>query len=321
MDYKPIQRSNNMDYGHFLKYMTVIVELEKEKMTIKSVVSSVKSEIVGKEREYYERIGMPPIPPSYLDEPPPLSTYSDGVKAAFHKYINDVGWLLAALLVVVTVMYVLIDGYFEYKHLIINNSIYRRFYQSASQAYPKQRERHDREMEVFRHKSTALKGELAQLKSSIQIILDTLEKTYDKTDRLLQDYYALDIIPKGYRDFVPVCMFYDYLSSKRTYSLYRNPNGSDPGAINMYEDEKDRRIIMTKLDSIISNLKSIQVRQSYLYDAITDSTAESNRIMTSISQSLSDGNNALAYNNYLNEVNNAQNRYRNDLLTRMYYGY
>ena len=76
-------------------------------------------------------------------------------------------------------------------------------------------------------------------------------------------------------------MFDEYLQSGRCYTL----EGHE-GAYNLYEEEKFKEIILTKLDDIISRLDTIIANQEELANEIIRSRNEANRIATTIENSL-----------------------------------
>ncbi len=81
----------------------------------------------------------------------------------------------------------------------------------------------------------------------------------------LNEYYSKNIIyPKYQRNIVALCQFYEYLDSGRCSSL----EGHE-GAYNIYEMELRQNIIISKLDTVISRLDSIQKNQYYLYQEIS----------------------------------------------------
>lgn len=89
--------------------------------------------------------------------------------------------------------------------------------------------------------------------------LKKVEKLYKQTTAILENYYNEDIIFEKYRSLVPVCMFYEYLTSGKCREL----EGPD-GAYILYENELRSGIILGKLDEIIDNLDSIENNQYIL---------------------------------------------------------
>lgn len=77
---------------------------------------------------------------------------------------------------------------------------------------------------------------------------------------LLYDFYHCNILHKDYQNLVAVCSIYQYIDSGRCMELH-GPNG----AYNLYEDEKFKRIVISKLDEIIQRLNQIQHTQRELY--------------------------------------------------------
>ena len=129
----------------------------------------------------------------------------------------------------------------------------------------------------------------------LSAMLPKLENDYNAmikvnkvTINTLNKFYALNIIPNKYRSFVPVSMFYDYILNKRTYSLERNPVTSDIGAINLYEDEKLKNIIITELRKMNRNLEAIREGQQILYAEIKQANAQTHQLLRDINSNITD---------------------------------
>lgn len=188
--------------------------------------------------------------------------------------------------------------------------------------YKQQLQEYENEKKEYEDKKRAVKQKYILEKNQVQ-------EAYDNADELLTDYYAKDVIPEGYRMLIPVTMIYQYLKDKRTYSLERSKDGNDPGAINIYEQEKMAYSLITSIEHLRSDmnygLSVMQQHQKRLYNAIQQSREEQARFMTSVEAQMEkqnnlliENNNKLEYNNYLNNVLVEQNQRRNEL---MLYGY
>lgn len=103
------------------------------------------------------------------------------------------------------------------------------------------------------------------------------KKCYLETNQLLQSYYSLDVIYPKYRSFVPITMFFEYLSSGRCAQL----EGHE-GAYNIYEQELRMNLILNKLDDIIVRLDRIQENQYMLANAIKQSNETAQRIYNAV---------------------------------------
>ncbi len=100
--------------------------------------------------------------------------------------------------------------------------------------------------------------------------------------------YEKDIIPTKYRSFIPVSMFYDYILNKRTYSLERNESTSDIGAINIYEDERLKRLAITEMQKINQNLEAIREGQKILYQEMKSANEQTHRLLNDINANITD---------------------------------
>lgn len=102
------------------------------------------------------------------------------------------------------------------------------------------------QIRLYREESTRIDRVSIQLKST------------------LNEYYCKNIIyPKYQGNIVALCQFYEYLDSGRCSSL----EGHE-GAYNIYEMELRQNVIISKLDTVINRLDSIQKNQYYLYQEI-----------------------------------------------------
>ncbi len=95
--------------------------------------------------------------------------------------------------------------------------------------------------------------------------LSLLSQLNDATDKALAALYAENIIYKDYRTLPCLCSIYKYLDSRRTESLY-----GENGAYGILEREIYQRLIITKLDTIISLLHQIKSNQGELYRVMTE---------------------------------------------------
>ncbi len=133
----------------------------------------------------------------------------------------------------------------------------------------------------------------------------TMKDTYDLTCQALQKCYAVDIIPKGYRSMVPVCMFYDYISNGRTYSIRRDPARADEGAINMYKQECFQNLIIAKFDQILNQLDEIKSNQVELYNTVREGNRITHDLLRDINSNISKVNSNMTTIKYQNDCRNA----------------
>lgn len=101
-----------------------------------------------------------------------------------------------------------------------------------------------------------------------------LEENLQQSRNYLENLYQRNIIFPKYRYFVAVASFYEYISSGRSQSLELRLG--DKGCYNIYEEEIDRKIIISQLNMVLSNLSSIRNGQYVLYTAIQDAEQQYN---------------------------------------------
>ena len=130
-------------------------------------------------------------------------------------------------------------------------------------------ENNKRKTQIARNISSQINSELAIIQYNIS-----------QTEQTLEQYYSMDIIYEKYRKkLVAISSFYEYLSSRRCYSL----EGPD-GAYNIFEMEIRQNIIIQKLDEAIRKLDQIKENQYMLYSAIQDSNNTTTRLYKKIDE-------------------------------------
>lgn len=102
-----------------------------------------------------------------------------------------------------------------------------------------------------------------RVKEQLNREIQQVEQQMQKTERVLNQYYSLNIIHPKYRSLVPVSSFCEYFETGRCSQL----TGHE-GAYNIYEQEIRMNLIATKLDVVISKLDEIRENQYTLYQAI-----------------------------------------------------
>ncbi len=132
----------------------------------------------------------------------------------------------------------------------------------------------------------------------------TMQETYQLTCQALQKCYDTDIIPDKYRSITPICMFYDYILTGRTYSLNKNPQTFDEGAINIYIKECAVGTILDKLDTIIDGLGRIAENQKILYNTLQEANKETRQLLSGINSNISKANSNIQTIQYQNEQRN-----------------
>lgn len=100
---------------------------------------------------------------------------------------------------------------------------------------------------------------------------------YDKTNEILNQFYALNVIFPKYRDICAISSIYEYLVSGRCYELQGHE-----GAYNLYEQELRMGTIINQLNKIVDNLEEIKQNQHTLYYAMKDANEISRRMIQQI---------------------------------------
>lgn len=130
---------------------------------------------------------------------------------------------------------------------------------------------------------------------------EKLLATYEKTVDTLVQFYALDVIPEKYRGLVPVCSFYDYVSSGRTYCIRKDVATFDEGAINIFEREQTMGVIIDKLDQILSNLQALNEEQRAIRYAIEEGNRVTHSLLREIGSKIDKVNDNIEVTQYQND--------------------
>lgn len=99
----------------------------------------------------------------------------------------------------------------------------------------------------------------AELRQKQKLIAERkmLEEEHERTKKLLQQYYATDILYGKYQyNFVAVASFLDYFKSGRCSTLGENHGGD--GAYNTFEQELLMHRVIAKLENIINSLEQVK---------------------------------------------------------------
>lgn len=117
------------------------------------------------------------------------------------------------------------------------------------------------------------------IKRVIESELDLLRKQHENSKRNLKKIYDQDIIFPKYRNMVLVCSLYEYICSKRCYSL--EALEGHEGAYNIPEREIRLDHIIMQLDQVIARLDAIKENQYMLYSAIQETNQKAEEILKS----------------------------------------
>ncbi|MBR1393410.1 MAG: zinc ribbon domain-containing protein [Ruminococcus sp.] len=152
--------------------------------------------------------------------------------------------------------------------LIINRVKIQKKYSNEMSAYKNDVKSDNQRVEEEKNRIPLLEEHIRQLNSEIY-----------ELDQSLKKIYSYDVIFPKYRgDFVALNTMYEYLLSKRVYSLSSTGRFGNDGAYNLYESELRQNMILNKLDVIIYQLEQIKANQRMLYDAIQEATDEMQKI-------------------------------------------
>ena len=99
--------------------------------------------------------------------------------------------------------------------------------------------------------------------TSTQEGLKYIQERLEESKKLIDEFFSVDVIYPKYRSLPALTSIYEYLSSGRCDEL-TGPNG----AYNIYEAETRQNIIITQLDTIISDLDQIKQNQYILYQEL-----------------------------------------------------
>lgn len=125
----------------------------------------------------------------------------------------------------------------------------------------------------------------AELRQKQKLIAERkmLEEEHARTKKLLQQYYATDILYGKYQNnFVAVASFLDYFKSGRCSTLGEN-HGAD-GAYNTFEQELLMHRVIAKLENIINSLEEVKSNQWTIYNAVQLGNQKSDALLRGTEQ-------------------------------------
>ena len=130
-------------------------------------------------------------------------------------------------------------------------------YQADMQQYREAKKKESLRMEIEVQKKVMLSQER-----------DVMEQAIRQTKQNLQKVYAYGIIAAPYRNLTAIGTIYSYLQEQRTFSLGFDQKTGDPGAYNIYRQERQLEKIITNTDEIINRLDEIAYSQRMLADSL-----------------------------------------------------
>lgn len=107
-----------------------------------------------------------------------------------------------------------------------------------------------------------------------------INKIEEKLNSTLTALYAKDIVYTKYRNLVSIATLFEYIDSGRCFEL-EGPNG----AYNLYEGELRADMIISSLNSILSDLEAIKNNQYTLYRSIENANATTREMLININNS------------------------------------
>lgn len=296
-----------MERTKLLEYLSIIIDLEKNKYTQEETIKSINNNIHSYKFEFNDNIRcIDNANTSSLNDTKPnkkgksikyfliyyLGCLGCGIGVAAYNltHITSISVIFGIIGCAVGVcIAALIWGYISKKR------------QTEAKILAERSLRAEKELNLSRR---ARNAELNTVISNLKAEQQSLQKTYRLTCETLKKCYGVNIIPVKYRELIPVCMFYDYILNGRTYSLVKDPNSFDEGAINMYEQEVFKQLIISKFDVLIDNMEAIKQNQKVLCNVIQDGMNKTHRMLGEINDNITQVNNNLKTIQYQNEQRN-----------------
>ncbi len=118
-------------------------------------------------------------------------------------------------------------------------------------------------------KNESLRMEIeVQKKAMMSQEWDVMEQAIRQTKQNLQKAYGYGVIAAPYRNLTAIGTIYSYLQEERTFSLGFDQKTGDPGAYNIYKQEKQMEKLITNTDEILNRLDEIDYSQRILASSI-----------------------------------------------------
>lgn len=208
------------------------------------------------------------------------------------EYMTSSGWLFCLIVAPILVLAgILAGGFFDIRAFICSfvifcllGCVYYIYLLFGSKREALETERKNWEIASENKKIEESNKKKTQIAKNISLQINRelaiIQYNISQTEQALEQYYSMDIIYAKYRhSLVAISSFYEYLSSRRCYSL----EGPD-GAYNIFETEIRQNIIIQKLDEAIRKLDQIKENQYMLYSAIQDSNNTTTRLYKKIDE-------------------------------------
>lgn len=280
-----------MDVKKLLEYLTIVVDLEKNKYVQEKALQRLQSNINSYRTEYNNNQSLNEREyPAISVENVKVDESGKGLMYFMIYYVGCLGACLGVavknitdsmpLALITGAIGAVVGGYIPvivWKHILNKR-------RERAMIHLKRGQRADSDIKVTRQ---ARNNELMVVVPKLEVQQKALKETYLTTCNTLKKYYELDIIPQAYRSIVPVCMFYDYVKNGRTYCIRRNPAAFDEGAVNIYEEQLKHNEIIAHMNTIINKLDELSVGQKVLCDVIREGNAQTHKLLGDINNSIS----------------------------------
>lgn len=175
--------------------------------------------------------------------------------------------LLAAILqifgflpVLIIILIVLFGIYLLYGFVSVNKDAKDKYWQECRD-YREALKRYDSLVAQDHARVAEDKAMAGELKNTAMI----LKERKEKSEETLRKFYELDVIRPKYRNLLCVATFLEYLENERCYSL----TGHE-GCYNLFEEELQRGLIISKLSDISNQLETIRQNQERAADALDE---------------------------------------------------
>lgn len=317
-----------METSELLKYLSIIIDLEKSKFIQEQTIKKLNGNISSYKNEYDTNIALnenvEKLPLNNNINNVSVDTSGKGLMYFMVYYVGCLGAGLGVAVynltktmpvsIIVGLIGAVIGGF-------IPVAVWKNILKKRKERAVIQINRGNRADIELKESRELRNKEIAVIIPKLAAENKALQETYQQTSLSLKQCYDVDIIPVKYRSFVPVCMFYDYILNKRTYSLERNPERFDEGAINMYEKELRNQEINDKLNIMINNLEAIRSNQKMVYDAIQEGNRQTHTLLNKINNNVTKVNDNLSTIQYQNEQRNRCTEYLAYVASKYHYGY
>lgn len=212
-----------MERETLLKYLLIIIDLEKSKYTQKQTINSLNRKVASYEGEYNSNSMLNKEVDEQAGWMPTVETVPEDKtgKGLMYFMVYYVGFLGASLgfavyyilgNVLISVIVALVGG--SIPVVVWKNILRKRKQRTIIQM--SRAKRTDMELKEIRERRN---DELVALIPKLNAEVEVMKATYQNTCQALRKCYDVGIIPEKYQDIVPVSMFYDYILDRRRKTI------------------------------------------------------------------------------------------------------